>query len=65
MEAFRSVIMEPFRDQFTARELLSYEEVLYDEALVEWYAKREPDQVDREERNGMRFARQFCHRMKQ
>ena len=32
MEAFRSVIMVAFRDQFTATELLSYKAVLYDEA---------------------------------
>ena len=38
MEAYRSVIMEAFRDQFTTTELLSYKEVLYDEATEEWYA---------------------------
>ena len=32
MEAYRSVIMEALRDRFTAAELLSYKEVLYDEA---------------------------------
>ena len=32
MEAYRSVIMETFRDQFTATELLSYKEVLYEKA---------------------------------
>ena len=32
MEAYRLVIMEAFRDRFTAAELLSYKEVLYDEA---------------------------------
>ena len=30
--------MESFRDRFTAAELLSYKEVLYDEATEEWYA---------------------------
>ena len=35
MEAFRSV-MEAFTDQFTATELLSYKEVLYDEATEEY-----------------------------
>ena len=59
MEAFRSVIMEAFRDQFTATELLSYKEVLYDEATEEWYAQRDPDQVEREEHNHMRLARQI------
>ena len=46
-----SVIMEAFRDQFTATELLSYKEVLYDEATEEWYAQHNPDEVDREECN--------------
>ena len=45
MEAFRSVIMEAFRDQFTRTELLSYKEVLYDEATEEWHAQRDPDEV--------------------
>ena len=61
MEAYRSVIMEAFRDQFTARELLTYKEVLYDEATEEWNAQRDPNEVDREESNCMRLARQFCH----
>ena len=64
MEAFSSVIMEAFRDQFTATELLSYKEVLYDEATEEWYAQRDPDEVERQERNCMRLARQFFHLMK-
>ena len=33
--------MEAFRDQFTATELLSYKEVLYDEATEEWYAQHD------------------------
>ena len=65
MEAFRSVIMEAFWDQFTATELVSYKEVLFDEATEEWYVQRDPDEVEREERNGMRLARQFCHLMKE
>ena len=60
-----SVIMEAFRDQFTATEFLSYKEVLYDEATEEWYAQRIPDEVEHEERNCMRLARQFCHHMKE
>ena len=48
MEAYRSVIMEVFRDQFTAAELLSYKEVLFKEATEEWYAQRDPDEVGRE-----------------
>ena len=61
MEAYRSVIMEAFRDRFTAAELLSYKEVLYDEATEEWYAPHDPDEVEREERNCMRLARQIYH----
>ena len=57
--------MEAFRDQFTSTELLSNKEVLYDEATEEWYAQRETDEVEREERNCMRLVRQFCHLMKE
>ena len=57
--------MEAFRDQSTATELLSYEEVLYNEATEEWYAQRDPKEVEREERNCMRSARQFCYLMKE
>ena len=57
MEAYRSVIMEAFRDRFTAAELLSCKEVLYDEAMEEWYAPYDPDEVEREERSSMRLAR--------
>ena len=64
MEAFRSVIVETFRDQFTTTELLAYKEVLYDETTEEWYAKRDPDEVEREERISILLARQFCHHMK-
>ena len=53
--------MEAFRDQFTATELLSYKEVLFEEATKEWYAQRDPDEVDREERNCIRLAKQFSH----
>ena len=38
--------MEAFRDQFTAAELLSYKQVLFEEATEEWYAQRDPDEVD-------------------
>ena len=61
MEAYRSVIMEAFRDRFTAAELLSSKEGLYDEATEEWYAPYDPDEVGRVERNCMRLARQFYH----
>ena len=55
-------MMEAFRDQFTTTELPSYKEVLYDEATEEWYVQRDPDEVERGERNCMCFARQFCYR---
>ena len=45
MEAYRSVIIEAFRDHFTATELLSYKEVLYDETTEEWYTPHDPDEV--------------------
>ena len=61
MEAYRPVIMEAFMDRFTAAELLSYKEVLYDEAPEEWYAPYDPDEVEREERNCVRLVRQFYH----
>ena len=34
--------------------------MLYDEAAEEWYAQRDPDEVEREESNCMRIARKFC-----
>ena len=40
-------------NRFTATELQSYKEVLYDEATVEWYAPYDPDEVEREECNFM------------
>ena len=43
--------MEAFRDQFTATDLLSYKAVLYEEATEDWYAQRDPDEVDCEDRN--------------
>ena len=46
--------MEAFRDQFTTTELLSYKEVLFEDATGEWYAQRDPDEVDREERSCIR-----------
>ena len=55
MVAFRSIIMEAFRDQSPATELLSYKEVLYDESRVVCSAFS----------NCMRLARQFCHLMKE
>ena len=51
-----AVSMEAFRDQFITTELLSYKEVLYDEATEEWYAQHDPDEVEHEERNCMRLA---------
>ena len=51
--------MEAFRDRFTTTELLSYKEVLYDEATEEWYAPYDPDEVEPEGRNCLQLARQF------
>ena len=45
-EAYRSVIMEAFRDRFAAAELLSYKGVMFEEATEEWYAQRDPVEVD-------------------
>ena len=39
--------------------------MLYDEATEEWYAQRDPHEVERAERNCMRLTRQFCHHMKE
>ena len=39
--------------------------MLYDEATEEWYAQRDPDGVEREERKCMRLARQFYHLTKE
>ena len=58
-EAYRSVIMEAFRDRFTAAELLSYKDVLYEDAAEEWYAPYDPKEVEREERNCMLLACQL------
>ena len=52
--------MEAFKNQFTATELLSYKEVLYNEATEDWYVQRHLDEVECEERNCMRLAQQFC-----
>ena len=57
--------MEAFRNRFTAAELLSYKEVLLEEATEEWYAQRDPDDVDREECSCIRLAEQFAHLMKE
>ena len=39
--------------------------MLYEEATAEWYAQRDPDEVDREDRNCTRLARQFGHIMEE
>ena len=64
MEAYRSVIMEAFRDWFASAELISYKsykEVLFVEATEEWYAQRDPDEVDWVECDCIRHAEQFAH----
>ena len=53
--------MEAFRDRFTAAELLSHKEMLYEDAMEKWYAPYDPKEVEREERNYMLLARQLYH----
>ena len=65
MEAYRSVIVEAFRDRFVAAELLSYKEVLFVEATEEWYAQCDPDEVDWVECDCILQAEQFAHLMKE
>ena len=59
MEAYRSIIMEGFR------ELLSYVEVLFQEATEEWYAQRDPVEVDWVECDCIHQAEQFAHLMEE
>ena len=61
MEADRSLIMEAFRNRFTAAEIQSYKEVLYEAATEGWYAPYDPKEVEREECNCTHLARQFFH----
>ena len=56
-------MMEAFRDRFIAAELLSYKEVLFEEATEEWYAQRNPVEVDWVESDCIRQAEQFAHLM--
>ena len=65
MEAYRTVIMEAFRDRFIAAELLSYKEVLYEEATEEWYAQCDPVEVDWVESDCIPQAEQFAHLMEE
>ena len=57
--------MEAFRNRFLAAELLSYKEVLFEEATEEWYAKRDPVEVDWVESDCIRQAEQFAHLMEE
>ena len=52
--------MEAFRDRFIAAELLSYKEVLFEEATEEWYAQRDSVQLDWVESDCIRQADQFA-----
>ena len=61
MEAYRSVIVEAFRNRFTAAEIQSYKEVLHEAATEEWYVPYDPKEVELEGRNCTRLARQFFH----
>ena len=38
--------------------------MLYDEATEDWYAERDLDEVESEERNCMQLVHQFCLAMK-
>ena len=57
--------MEAFRDRFIAAELLSYKELLFEEATEEWYALRDPVEVDWVESDCIRQAEQFAHLMEE
>ena len=67
MEAYRSVIMEAFQCNqnyyipVQCNRITTYKEVLFEEATEEWYAQRDPDEVDRGERHCIRLAQQFGH----
>ena len=57
--------MEAFRDRFIAAELLSNKEVLFEEATKEWYAQRDPVEVDWVESDCIRQAEQFADLMEE
>ena len=57
--------MEAFRVRFIAAELLSHKEGLFEEAAEEWYAQRDPDEVDWVECDCIRIAEQFGHLMEE
>ena len=62
MEAYRSaIIMEAFRDRFIAAELLAYKKARFEETTKEWYAQRDPVEVDWVESDCIRQAEQFAH----
>ena len=65
MEAYRSVIMEAFKDRFVAAELLSYKEVLFEEATEDWYDQCDRVEVDWVECDCIRQAEQFAHLMEE
>ena len=45
--------MKAYKNQFTTTELLSYKEVLHDEATEHWHAQLDLDEVESEERNSL------------
>ena len=53
--------MEAFRDRFIAAELLSYKEEFLEEATEEWYAQRDPIEVDWVDSDCIRQAEQIVH----
>ena len=60
---YRSVIVEAFRDRFIAAVLLSYKEVLFEEATEDWYAQRDPVGVDWVESECICLAEKFAQLM--
>ena len=56
---FMSSVMEVFKNEFSTAEWPSYKEVLYYEAIEDWYAQRDLDEAERKERNCTRQAPQF------
>ena len=57
--------MEAFRERFIVAELLSYKEMLFEEATGEWYAQRDPVEADWVESDCIRQAGQFTNLMEE
>ena len=57
--------MEAFRERFITAGLLSYNEVLFEEATEEWYAQRDPVEEDWVESDCIRQVEQCAHLMEE